>query len=93
MRDRIIDREYVSKVELQYSYTSDERDKKLADTKVWREDNRRLQAEFKKDLLEDLGLTGHPKAEDLYRIAWDNSHCGGYLEVYEFAEELAELLK
>ena len=49
--------------------------------------------EFMKDLLAHLGLTGHPKAEKLFSMAWNQGHASGYSEVAYYAEELAELLK
>lgn len=52
----------------------------------------RLYAKFKADLFDDLGITGHPKAEKLFAIAWEYGHSSGYSEVYNYADELAELL-
>lgn len=37
---------------------------------------RALAAEFKKDALEYHGLTGHPKAEEIYNFVYD--HTSGY---------------
>lgn len=53
----------------------------------------RLRAQFKADALEDLRLTGHPKADKLMAIAWDMGHSSGYQEVYNYAAELAPLLE
>ncbi len=47
---------------------------------------------FKKDLLEDLGITDHPKADKLYDMAWEDVHSAGLEEVYNVALDLVELL-
>ena len=54
--------------------------------------NALMQANFKADLADELGLTNHPKWDKLFEIAWDEEHAGGYAAVYNFAETLAELL-
>lgn len=53
---------------------------------------RRLEDQFKVDLLADLGLTGHPKADKVYALAWQRGHSSGYSEVYNEAIDLAELV-
>jgi len=59
---------------------------------AYREETSRLEAQFKADLLAELGITKHPKADALYRMAWDRGHSCGFSEVVSEAEELAELL-
>lgn len=56
------------------------------------ESKRELEKQFKVDLADELGLTGHPKFDKLFEIAWDRGHSDGYQEVYYEAEKLAELL-
>lgn len=51
-----------------------------------------LEAEFKADLFEDLGITGHPKAELLYHKAHERSHHEGRRGVYETAADLVGLI-
>jgi hypothetical protein len=58
----------------------------------WAENNR-LEAMFKADLLDELGLTGHPKADMLFDIAWALGHAYGFEEVFNQASDLANLLK
>lgn len=58
----------------------------------WRNEQHRLHALFRKDLLEDLGITNHPKADKLFEMAWDNGHSEGLQAVYDWAVELSELL-
>lgn len=61
-----------------------------------RDEYRRLNAEgreaFKADLFEHLGITGHPKAEELWRLAWEEGHSSGYNEVLGYAQEFVDLL-
>ena len=38
------------------------------------------------------GLVGHPKADELYRLAWDMDHSGGYSEVEIYYTDMAGLL-
>jgi hypothetical protein len=56
-------------------------------------EERRLQEEFEKDLYEDLGIVGHPKASRLYGMAWEDGHANGYSEVYSRAAVLVDLIK
>ena len=39
------------------------------------------------------GLTGHPKADKLYSLAWDMGHSAGYGEVENYYSDMADLLK
>ena len=61
--------------------------------KAYNKDQARLEARFRADLLEHLGLTGHPEADRLYALAWEHGHYAGYHEVAIYAEEFAELVK
>lgn len=45
------------------------------------------------ELAKEHGLTGHPKANLLYSMAYDRGHSAGMLEVAEIYETLADLLK
>lgn len=53
----------------------------------------RLDAEFKSDLFEDLGITDNPKRELLFRLAWGMGHSHGYSDVYSIACDLVELIR
>lgn len=46
--------------------------------------------EFKSALLEELGLTNDPKADELYELAWEEGHAYGYSEVYSCACDMIE---
>lgn len=54
--------------------------------------DRNLKTQFKADLADELGLTGHPKWDKLFDIAWEEEHDCGYEAVYNYASTLAELL-
>jgi hypothetical protein len=60
---------------------------------AYREDEARLNAEFKADLFEYHGVTGHPKADLAFRIAYDREHSAGHGDVASLFGDLAELLK
>ena len=53
----------------------------------------RLENLFVKDLFEELGIVGNPKAEMLWNKAWDRGNSSGYSEVYNEALDLVELIK
>lgn len=58
----------------------------------YREAQHDAEDRFKFELLADLGILGHEKADKLYEMAWERSHSEGYESVYHTAEELSELL-
>lgn len=60
---------------------------------TYRKDEARLYDKFKADLFDDLGITGHPKADKLYMIAYSRGHSAGFQEVYNEALELVDLIK
>lgn len=57
-----------------------------------RNDDARLVEQFRADLIEELGLTEHPKANLLYAKAWEMGHSCGLSEVVNYAEDLVELV-
>ena len=52
-----------------------------------------LDAEFKRDVLAHIGISGHPKADLLYQMASQRGHGAGHHEVLSEADDLAELLR
>jgi len=48
--------------------------------------------EFRKDALEYVGLTGHPKADKAFDMAWDHCHSDGYSAVLYDLEIRADLI-
>lgn len=53
----------------------------------------RLQDAFRQDLLEELGVTDHPKADLLISKAWELGHSSGYSEVVNWAYDLVDFLR
>lgn len=51
-----------------------------------------IMKEFKRDLFADLGISGHPKRDKMYSLAWEYGHSGGLAEVYDYALNLVELM-
>lgn len=47
---------------------------------------------FKKDVLEEYGLAGHPKADKVYALAWQEGHSAGLMEVAGWVQKLSELV-
>lgn len=62
-------------------------------TERLREIAKQLMLEFKGELESEHGLVGHPKADNLFDIAWAYGHSAGYSEVRVHYETLSELLK
>ena len=54
---------------------------------------RELDAKFKVDVLAEYGLTGHPKANDVFEFAWNEGHSSGYSEVELWVAKLANFVK
>lgn len=63
-----------------------------AERNKYHDNGSRLRDQFKEDLADELGLTGHPKFDKLFEIAWCDRGDEGYQAVYETASDLAELL-
>lgn len=53
----------------------------------------RLNEEFKKNALEAVGLTQHPKADKIYGYAWEEGHSAGFSEVFSVLQDMAYLFK
>lgn len=52
----------------------------------------RLMEEFRADIKEEFGLTGHPKADQVWNLAWQYGHSAGFSEVYNHMAEFAPLV-
>lgn len=57
------------------------------------EKEKQLLDEFKRDMIENSGLTNHPKVEECYKLAWEFGHEEGLQSVASFFDKLDELLK
>jgi hypothetical protein len=53
----------------------------------------RLAQEFRADLLEDYGVTDHPKASLCFGIAYDYGHSSGFQEIASYFDTLVDLIK
>ncbi len=51
-----------------------------------------LEAEFRADLEEYYGMTGHPKADLLYGKSWEHGHSSGLSEVANVYSDLVDLV-
>lgn len=60
--------------------------------KAYHEEGRELIEQFKTDALEELGLSEHPKAELLYKMAWERDQAIGLREVFDTMDYLSKLL-
>lgn len=56
-------------------------------------EQQRIMAEFKRDLLADLGIENHPLREKLYSKAWEDGHSSGFEEIYNCALNLVDLIE
>ncbi len=65
----------------------------LAHMKLYQETNKKLQEEFRDDLIEKYQMTNHPKAIKLFNKAWDMGCSGGLQEVEYYFQDLVELFE
>jgi len=87
--DKLRDNDYDSKLPWPEAKDPDRQAKREA----YNADEARLLREFKADMFEDCGVTGHPKADKAFDIAWSHGHASGLYDVYCYFSELAELLR
>jgi hypothetical protein len=73
---------------------------KLLDLEAWRAariaydaELKRRNEEFKADLFEEHSVTGHPKAEKAFQLAWRYGHSSGLGEIANYFDDLVELIK
>lgn len=48
---------------------------------------------FRADLEQAFGVAGHPKAELLFRLAYEEGHGRGFHEVFLIYQDLVELIR
>ncbi len=58
----------------------------------YKDANGRINQSFRNEILTALEILDHPKASKLWEMAYERGHSGGYYEVAQEAERLAELL-
>jgi hypothetical protein len=49
--------------------------------------------DFRRDLIEDRGLTNNPKVKMLYDKAWEMGHSSGFSDIIYYFDEMSELIK
>ena len=64
-----------------------------AHMKHYQEENRRLQEEFRNDLIEEYEMTGHPKANKIFDKAWELGSSKGLEEVEYYFQDLVSLFE
>lgn len=50
-------------------------------------------AKFKLDALVACGISKHPKANSVFSMAWEYGHSSGFREVYNYLQDLSQLIK
>jgi len=60
--------------------------------RAYQDESFRLKTLFKQDALRDVGLTGHPKADRAFDVAWGEGHAFGFDTVHGWLRTLADLL-
>ena len=63
-----------------------------AHMKLYQEEIKRLEEEFREDLIHKYKMTHHPKANKLFNKAWDIGCAGGLEEVEDYFMDLIELI-
>lgn len=81
----------------QYADEMDAYEKALADwtvaVSIYRNRQAELTLQFKKDAFAVLGIADNPKAEKLYEHAYDDAHSEGYQAIFQWMEDMAELIR
>lgn len=60
---------------------------------AWLSEKKRLEEEFRNDLISEEGLTPSERANKCFSLAWDYGCAGGHKEVHDYFAELSQLLK
>lgn len=64
-----------------------------AERKACASEMARLDAEFRAAALQECGLTGHPKADQAYALAYQYGHASGYSDIWTHLSEFADLVR
>ncbi len=64
-----------------------------AHLKHYHAENKKLQDEFRHDLIEKYGMTNHPKANECFDMAWDFGSGSGLWEVEDYFVSIVDLVK
>ncbi len=60
---------------------------------AYNKEDHALYEEFKADAFAEAGITGNPKAQLCWDLAWQHGHASGYSDVLNYLVEFAELIK
>ena len=63
-----------------------------AKRKAYRDEDKRLYEQFKKDLFEEYGVTNNPKVEQAYSLAYAYGHSCGLNSIESYFSELVDLI-
>jgi len=73
-------------------YAADKK-KYLIELSEYRKKEAEKYAQFKKDAIKEAGLTGHPKADKAFELAYKDAHSEGLVAVWNRFDDLADLLR
>lgn len=59
----------------------------------YRHEDAKMFTNLKQDLIKEAGIEGHPKADKLWSLAYEQGHSSGLQEIYNQFFELLELIK
>jgi len=62
------------------------------DRAKYREKQQEVNLEFRAALEEDYGTNGHPKADKLWEMAWEDGHSEGYCGVENCYDKYSDLI-
>lgn len=51
-----------------------------------------IKKQFRESLEEEFGVIGHPKRHELWKLAWEYGHSGGFSEVLNYYQDLVVLI-
>lgn len=95
-KPRVDDRHATSASARLYLKDIEEWELKMVEYEAKRDEWRKAEAEavsaFKKDVLEEYGLAGHPKADKVYALASQEGHSCGLMEVAGWVQKLSEIV-
>lgn len=58
----------------------------------YRQDGYRLELKFRNDIAAHFNVTGHMKEPLLWGLAYNYGHSGGYIDIFNYYEDLIQLV-
>ena len=74
-------------------FDKNNKSKDLDDIKNYNKRKDKILKDFKNEILNELGLIKHPKADLLFNMAWEYGHGCSFSDVIICAEDFARLLE